>query len=76
MKTAVALAQKIYKDPENNWLLHLEEINLHVIFRPVYSSNFNIDTLNKIVSLVIYLMITIARGLTQEKIGEKINCQS
>lgn len=53
MKTAVDLAKKIYKEPEKNWLSELEEINIHVIFRPVYKENFQIEILNKIVSFVI-----------------------
>lgn len=53
MIKAVTLAQKIYKAPEENYLPELEALNLHVIFRPVFMSNFAIETLNKIVSFVI-----------------------
>jgi hypothetical protein len=53
MRKAVDLAKKIYKDPEANWLSHLEEQNLHTIFRPVYHHNFTIEIQNKIVAFVI-----------------------
>lgn len=53
MRKAVDLAKKIYKDPEANWLSHLEEQNLHKIFRPIYHHNFTIEIQNKIVSFII-----------------------
>lgn len=53
MKKAVDLAKKIYKDPEANWMSHLEELNLHKVFRPVYHHNFTIEIQNKIVAFVI-----------------------
>lgn len=53
MQKNIELAKKIYKEPENNWLSHLEDINLHVIFRPIYTFNFKIEILNKIVSFII-----------------------
>lgn len=53
MKTAVELAKRIYKDPEENWLSHLESLNLHKIFRPVYHHNFTIEIQNKIVAFII-----------------------
>ena len=53
MKNAVELAKRIYKEPETNWLSALEEINLHVIFRPVYKGEFNFKTPNQIVSFII-----------------------
>jgi hypothetical protein len=48
------LAQKIIKDLEANYLSELELINLHTIFRPVYSHNLTILNQNAIVAFVIF----------------------
>lgn len=53
MRKSVDLAKKIYKDPEANWLSHLEDLGLHKIFRPVYHHNFTIEVQNKIVAFII-----------------------
>jgi hypothetical protein len=53
MKTATALAKKLYDNPGKNWLPELELLNLHVIFRPLYKGYFQFDTPNKIVAFVI-----------------------
>jgi len=54
MQKNIELAKKIYKEPDTNWLSHLEDINLHIIFRPIYASNFKIEILNKIVAFIIF----------------------
>ena len=53
MKQAIDLAKKIYKEPSKNWLSELELLNLHTIFRPVYSNNFKFELPNQIVSFII-----------------------
>jgi hypothetical protein len=53
VKSNVETATKIWKDPEKNWLPELELLNLHVIFRPVFTHNFRIEILNKIVAFII-----------------------
>lgn len=53
MKTAIELAKKMYKEPEVNWLPALEEINLHIIFRPIYKEKFDFATPNRIVAFII-----------------------
>lgn len=50
---AVELALKMNKGIEENWLSHLELLNLHVIFRPVYKHNLTILNQNAIVSFII-----------------------
>jgi len=67
MKKAVDLAKKIYKDPESNWMSHLEDINLHKVFRPVYHHNFTIEIQNKNCScLSSWHMTTIRHGGTRK----------
>ena len=53
MQKNIELAKKIYKDADLNWLSALEDLNLHTIFRPVYTLNFRIEILNKVVAFVI-----------------------
>jgi hypothetical protein len=50
---SVDLAKKMIKDLEANWLSHLEDLNLHTVFRPIYSHNLTILNLNAIVAFVI-----------------------
>lgn len=49
----VDLAKKMIKDLESNWLSHLEDLNLHTVFRPIYTHNLTILNLNAIVAFVI-----------------------
>lgn len=49
----VELAKRMIKDLEKNWLSDLELINLHTVFRPIYSHNLTILNLNAIVVFVI-----------------------
>jgi len=49
----VALARKMTKDLEANYLSQLEDVNLHIVFRPIYKHNLTIGNLNAIVAFVI-----------------------
>lgn len=53
MQKNLELAKKIYKDPDLNWLSYLEDLNLHTIFRPIYTLNYRIEFLNKVVAFII-----------------------
>jgi hypothetical protein len=53
MQKNIELAKKIYKEPETNWLSHLEDLNLLIIFKPIYTFNYRIEVINKIVSFII-----------------------
>lgn len=50
---AVDLAKKMMKGMEENWLPQLENINLHTVFRPIYTHNLAILHLNTIVVFII-----------------------
>lgn len=49
----VDLAKRMIKDLEGKYLPELEDLNLHTIFRPIYSHNLTILNLNAIVAFVI-----------------------
>lgn len=53
MKNYLELAKKIQDELEENPLDYLEELNLKVIFSPIYKLNNNISTLNAIVAYII-----------------------
>lgn len=53
MQKNIELAKKIYKDADLNWLSHLEDLNLHTIFRPIYTMNHRIEILNKVTAFII-----------------------
>ena len=75
MQRNIELAKKMYKDPETNWLSRLEDLNLHIIFRPIYTFNFKIEILNKVVAFIILAYdnnsewIDIRKDRTQNKIS-------
>lgn len=54
MQESVKLARKMSHDLGKNWLSEIEELNLHVIFRPIYKRSDSITTLNAIVVFIIF----------------------
>jgi hypothetical protein len=50
----IALASKMSKDLEKNWLSEIEEVNLHNIFSPIYRLNHSISVCNAIVVYIIH----------------------
>jgi len=54
MEKSIAAAKKIAETPDKNWLEYLEEINLHLVFRPIYTLDLSIVDANLIVSFIIY----------------------
>lgn len=53
MQKAVQLANKIYKEPDKNWMPEMEEINVHTIFKPLFRGYYEFGTPNKIASFII-----------------------
>lgn len=53
MSKATDLAKKIMKAPEENWLLHLEDVNLHVDFGPIYKLGYSQKISNTITVFII-----------------------
>lgn len=53
MQKAIDLVKKIRKNPDQSWMDYLEEINLHMLFRPVFLLPSNIETLNKILCYIV-----------------------
>lgn len=54
MTKAIELAKRISKQLDKNWLQEIEAINLHKIFFPVYSLEYNIEVLNTITCFFIF----------------------
>lgn len=54
MEKALTVAKKIRSDFDKNWMEELQDNNLDKIFQTIYSLNYPIGILNKIVCYIIY----------------------
>lgn len=54
MQKSIEVAKRIMKSPEESGYPHLTEVNLHIIFDPIYEMGLSLPKMNAIVCFIIY----------------------